>query len=223
MAKVLIISAHPDDETLGCGGTILKHIAAGDVVSWIVATQAHEPLWSREVIETKAREVEAVAAAYGMSETIKLGLPTVRLETVPQIEIMEKLRPVIARLQPEIVYLVHGGDIHTDHGALFDAVMGIFKPFHLSKFCTRRVLSYETISSTDQAPPFASRAFVPNAYGDISTQLERKLEIMALFASETQPDPLPRGPEAIRALARVRGATISVKYAEAFMVLRDIF
>lgn len=221
--NVLVISAHPDDETLGCGGTILKHVAAGDSVSWIVATEAHEPLWSRDIIETKAREVEAVARAYGIAQTIKLGLPTVRLESVPQIEIMGALRPHLGALQPQIVYLVHGGDIHTDHGALFTAVMGVLKPFHLSNFGVRRVLSYEIISSTDQAPPFPARAFVPHAFSDITAHIDRKLEIMALFASETQPDPLPRGPEAIRALARVRGATISVSYAEAFMVHRDIF
>jgi LmbE family N-acetylglucosaminyl deacetylase len=221
--NVLVISAHPDDETLGCGGTILKHTAAGDAVTWLIATQAYEPQWARAVVDAKAREVEAVTKAYGIQRTVKLGLPTVKLETLPQIEIMDKVRQVIADVRPETIYLVYGGDIHTDHTALFTAVMGVLKPFHLSKFGTRRILCYEIISSTDQAPPLPHRAFIPNAYSDISAQIDRKLEIMNLFASETQPDPLPRGPEAIRALARVRGATISVPYAEAFMVLREVF
>jgi LmbE family N-acetylglucosaminyl deacetylase len=221
--NVLVISAHPDDETLGCGGTILKHTAAGDAVTWLIATEAYEPQWNRPLIEAKAREVAAVAEAYGMCRTVKLGLPTVKLETLPQIEVMEKVRAVIAEVRPETIYLLHGGDIHTDHAALFTAVMGVMKPFHLSKFGTRRMLSYEIISSTDQAPPLAHRAFIPNSFSDISEQIDRKIEIMNLFATETQPDPMPRGPEAIRALARVRGATISVRYAEAFMILREVF
>jgi LmbE family N-acetylglucosaminyl deacetylase len=220
--NVLVIAAHPDDETLGCGGTILKHTAAGDAVTWLIATQAHEPQWPRELIEAKSREVSAVAEAYGIARTVKLGLPTVKLETLPQIEIMEKVRAVVVETRPEIVYLVHGGDIHTDHAALFTAVMGVLKPFHLAKFGTRRILSYEIISSTDQAPPFMHRAFLPNVFSEITAQIDRKIEIMNLFASETQPDPMPRGPEAIRALARVRGATICAPYAEAFILLREI-
>lgn len=221
--KVLIISAHPDDETLGCGGTILKHTAAGDAVTWVIATQAHPPQWPEEVVQRKAREVERVAAAYGIAEVVKLGFPTVRLEAIPQIELMQPLHAVVDRVRPEIVYCVHGGDIHSDHGALFYAAASVFKPFRTAATGTRRLLCYEIVSSTEQAPPLAHRAFLPNAFSDITPHLERKLEIMAMFESELQPDPLPRGPGAIRALGRLRGATIGVEYAEAFMLLRDIF
>ena len=86
----------------------------------------------------------------------------------------------------------------------------------------RAILSYETLSSTEAAPPQPSRLFAPTVYRDVTSHLEAKLEIMHLYVSEAQPDPLPRGPSAIRALARYRGATIGVEYAEAFMLIREI-
>lgn len=221
--KVLIISVHPDDETLGCGGTILKHLAAGDELHWLIATQAHEPQWSRETIETKAEEVANVAKAYGMREVLKLGLPAAAVDTQPQGELIGAIRRVIDQVRPEVVYLVHGGDIHTDHFAIFTATMSVLKPFYMRAQGVRRVLCYETLSSTEAAPPLVHRHFVPNVFSDISPFIERKIEAMNLYASELHLDPMPRGSGAIRALARYRGATISVDYAEAFMLIREIF
>jgi len=220
--NVIAISVHPDDETLGCGGTLLRHRAAGDQVSWLVVTQASEPQWPAEIIERKAAEVRAVADAYGMSRTVKLGFPTVRLETIPQADLMERIREALVDLQPETLYLVHDGDVHTDHHVVFQATLCVVKAFYMNKLGVRRVLSYETLSSTEAAPPQSHRAFVPTVYRDITPHLDRKIEIMGLYASESQPDPLPRGPSAIRALARYRGATIGVDYAEAFVLIRDV-
>ncbi|MEI9897616.1 MAG: hypothetical protein WDN28_28100 [Chthoniobacter sp.] len=98
----------------------------------------------------------------------------------------------------------------------------MLKPFYMRKLGVRRVLSYETLSSTEAAPVLLHRIFAPNVYIDISPYLERKIEIMNLYASELHADPLPRGPGAIRALARYRGATIATDYAEAFMLIREV-
>lgn len=220
--RVLAISAHPDDETLGCGGTLLKHRAQGDELYWLVATQAHAPQWPAEIISRKGDEVSAAASAYGMSEVFKLGFPTVRLDTIPRADLIDAVRGVMARVRPETVYVVHQGDIHSDHGAVFTAVMAVLKPFHMASLGVRRVRSFETLSSTDAAPAHPHRLFAPTLYNDITPYIDRKIEIMAMFATETQPDPLPRGPAAIRALARVRGATIGVEYAEAFMSVREV-
>jgi LmbE family N-acetylglucosaminyl deacetylase len=220
--RVLAIAAHPDDETLGCGGSLLKHRAQGDELFWIVVTQAHEPQWSREVIDRKAREVQAVAQAYGMQEVHKLAVPTVTLDTMPQAELIDKLRQAIDQVRPNVVYLVHPGDVHTDHHAVFTATLSVLKAFYMRKWDVKRILCFETLSSTEAAPPQPARAFIPNVYQDISPHLDRKVEIMNLFASEAQKDPLPRGPSAMRALARYRGATIGTEYAEAFMLIREI-
>ena len=220
--NILAISVHPDDETLGSGGTLLKHRAAGDQLFWLIATQAQQPQWSAEIIERKAVEVQRAAEAYKMRRTFKLGLPTARLESLPHAELMDRIREVIAEVRPEIVYLVHDGDVHTDHHAVFQATLCVLKAFYMRKLGVRAVLSYETLSSTEAAPPQSSRIFMPTVYREIGDHIDKKIEIMSLYATETQPDPMPRGSSAIRALARYRGATIGVEYAEAFMLIREV-
>jgi N-acetylglucosamine malate deacetylase 1 len=220
--RILIFSTHPDDETLGCGGTVLRHAKDGDHLYWLIVTAPHEPQWSAEIRERKAEEIERVAEAYGVKKTFKLGFPTAKLETVPQGELIDAIREVIAEVKPEIVYMIHGGDVHTDHQVAFRAAMSVMKPFYMRRFGIRRVLSYETISSTDAAPPQMNVAFVAHSFVDITPYLQKKLEIMSLYETETQPDLMPRGPSAIRALARTRGATVNVEYAEAFMLVREV-
>ena len=220
--KILAISAHPDDETLGCGGTLLKLREAGHDIYWLVATQAYEPKWPTEVIEQKSQEVEKVAAAYGMSGTYRIGLPAARLDTLSMDELMGSIRPVVFEVSPEIVYLVHGGDIHSDHRAVFSATASVLKPFNMRELGVRRILSYESLSSTDAAPPYPSMAFVPNVFNDITPYMDGKLAIMETYKSEVHRGAMPRTPSAIRALARYRGATIGVEYAEAFMLIREL-
>lgn len=220
--KVLAVSAHPDDETLGCGGVLLKHQAAGDTLSWLIVTQSYQPQWTAETIERKATEVAEVAEAYGVKQCFKLGLPTAKLDTVPMADLIEEIRQVIDETSPETVYLVHGGDVHTDHQLVFTAAMSVLKPFYMGKLGVRRVICYETLSSTEAAPCQRNMAFAPNIFSDITPHIDRKLDILRMYSSEIQPDPMPRGPSAVRALARFRGATISVDYAEAFMLVREL-
>jgi LmbE family N-acetylglucosaminyl deacetylase len=220
--NVLVIAAHPDDETLGCGGTLLKHVSAGDEVSWLVVTQAHEPQWPSETIDLKAEEVERVASAYGFARYERLGFPSSRLDVTPRAQLIDAIARVIEQCRPSVVYVVHAGDVHGDHADVFDATLVVLKAFRMRTLGTRRVLAYETLSSTDAAPPAPERVFMPTVFSDMTDFLERKLEIMALYESEAQADPLPRGPSAIRALARLRGATIGVEYAEAFRLVREL-
>lgn len=220
--NVLCLSVHPDDETLGCGGVLLRHRVQSDRLHWLIVTQTDAPQWSPETIERKKAEIEQVAEAYGMEQCFKLGFPAIRLDTVPQAELIERIREVVSQVRPEVVYLVYGGDVHTDHQVVFRAAMSVLKPFYMANLGVRRVLCYETSSSTEAAVPVHSRPFVPNIFADITPYIGRKIEIMELYETETLPDPLPRGPSAIRALARHRGATIGVEYAEAFMLVREV-
>ncbi len=220
--KVLVISAHPDDETLGCGGTLLKHRDAGDELHWLVVTQPHPPQWSAELVELKIAEIEQAAKAYQMEHVYRLGFPTIQLDTVPQAELIGRIQEVIAKVEPELVYLVHEGDVHTDHQVVFTAAMSVLKSFYMQRYGVKRILCFETLSSTEAAPAAPGRHFVPLVYIDISSHIEEKLSVMKLFASEAQEDPMPRGEGSIRALARYRGATIGVDYAEAFMLIREV-
>lgn len=218
----LFVAVHPDDETLGCGGTILKRVAGGSRVSWAIVTGPHEPAWSREVVDRKLREVEAVADAYNIASVHRLGFASTQLDGVPRSELIEGLRVVMDEVRPDVVYVTHPGDAHAEHGIVFEGVASLLRAFRMASSGPRRLLAYETLSSTDAGAPLPGRAFVPQVFVDIGPHIERKLEIMALYETEAQADPLPRGPSAIRALARARGATVGVEYAEAFALIREL-
>ncbi len=220
--KILAISAHPDDETLGCGGSLLRHRAQGDELHWLILTKAHPPRWSPEIIAAKAEEVKKVGEAYGMKSVHWLDHPTAHLEEIAIDKLIADIGGVVGKVRPRVIYLVHGGDVHTDHQVVFKAALSALRPPSMRQNGVRRILCYETMSSTEAAPPLGGKAFLPNVFFDITGLLPAKLDIMGLYQSEIQADPLPRGPNAIQALARLRGATIGVEYAEAFMLLREV-
>ena len=219
---VLALSAHPDDETLGCGGTILRHVAEGGQVSWLIATRACGPDWETAVVERKNAEVSQVAEAYGMKGVFRLDFPTGRLDTVPLDQLIRGIQGAVSDVTPESIYLVHSGDVHTDHRAVFQAAASPLKPFYARQWRVRRILAYETLSSTDAATPEAFQRFIPNVYVEVSKYLDRKIEIMGLYETEVREDPLPRGPSSIRAAACHRGATVGLEYAEAFSLVREV-
>lgn len=219
--RVTVISPHPDDETLGCGGTLLKHKAAGDQLDWIIVTRAHQPKWDKASLSQKEREIDAVASAYDFDDVVRLGLPTMQLDSLPLGDVISSIGDAVNKTKPRQLYLNHSGDIHSDHRIVFDATMSAVKSFN-SKLGVNRLLSYETLSSTEAAPAYASRAFLPNVFSDITPFIDKKLEIMSLYETELQPFPLPRSTDTIRALARFRGATMGLEYAEAFMLIREL-
>jgi LmbE family N-acetylglucosaminyl deacetylase len=221
--KIAVIAPHPDDETLGCGGVLLRHRAEGDQLHWIVVTSAQESLeWPKEIITRKSREVETVAEAYGVHSIARLGLPAARLDTMPVAELIASMRDAITAASPDIVYLIHAGDVHTDHHAVFTATLSVLKTFYMKTLGVTRVLSFETLSSTEAAPQSVANAFVPNVYRDITPYIDQKIAIMSAYQSELQAEPMPRAPSSIRALARYRGASVGVEYAEAFMLIREV-
>ena len=219
--RVTVISPHPDDETLGCGGTLLKHKDSGDQLDWIIVTRAHSPQWEAALLDRKEREIAAVATAYGFDQVVRLGFPTMQLDTLPLGNLISSIAEAVEKTTPNQLYLTHSGDIHSDHRLVFDATMSALKAFNRKRGVTR-LLSFETLSSTEAAPANPSRAFLPNVFSDVTAFIERKLEIMALYETELQPFPLPRSLESIRALARYRGATVGLEYAEAFMLIREL-
>jgi LmbE family N-acetylglucosaminyl deacetylase len=218
--NILAVSAHPDDETLGCGGTLLRHAAAGHAVHWLVATRAEAPRYGADVVAKKQAEIRAVAAAYPMAAVHELGFPAAELDRVARRELVAAVSGVLAAVRPDVVYTVGPHDVHGDHRILFEALEASLKPFRTGAG-VRRVLAYETLSSTD--PSFGPQAgFHPTVYVEIGSVIERKIEILELYASELQPPPGARNGETIRALARVRGAAAGVACAEGFRLLREI-
>jgi N-acetylglucosamine malate deacetylase 1 len=220
MSRILICSAHPDDETLGCGGTILLHGRRGDEVLWLIATRGWTPRWSEQTLAQKEAEIAAVAACYRFAQVVRLNLPASRLDELPFGDVLGPVSRAMGDLAPDEVYSVHPGDVHGDHRVLAKAVWASLKTFRGGRN-VRRVLSYETLSSTDQSAP-GGPPFTPTVFVDVTATLDQKIEAMELYASELLAVPAARNAETIRALARVRGATAGVAYAEAFALLREI-
>src|SRR5438552_3498362 len=129
VSSVLVLASHPDDETLGCGGTLLRHRSLGDTLTWCIGTRPTAPTWSETVIKAKEREIEQVAAAYGFARVHRLGHPATRLAEVDRSIVISQLREVAAEAKADTVYCVAGEDIHQDHQALFAAAASAFKPF----------------------------------------------------------------------------------------------
>lgn len=220
--KVLFIAVHPDDETLGCGGTILKHKKNGDEIFWLIITGVSKELgFSDEFIEKRKNQISEVNQAYGFNETIEFNFPTTKLHTIDFSDLLEKISAVIKRIQPKTVYTINRSDIHTDHQCASKAVISSLKSFRYP--FVKKILMYECISETEMAMPLPENIFIPNSYSDITDFMDKKIEIMEIYNTEIQETPLPRSIENIKALARFRGATMCLNYAESFMVLRDIF
>lgn len=218
---VLVIAPHPDDETLGCGGTLLRHAAAGEPIHWLIVTAMTEDAgWPREKIANRAAEIERVSAAYGFAQTHQLALPAAGLDALPLSHIIQKISGIVATVQPTAVYLPFPRDAHTDHRIVFEAGSACVKTFRYPS--VTRVLAYETVSETDFGMDPSRRPFEPNHFVDTAAYLEQKLQIMKLFAGEMGDFPFPRSETIIRAQAALRGAQAGCAAAEAFVLIKEI-
>lgn len=222
MNKVLVVAVHPDDETLGCGGTILKHKSQGDEIYWMVVTaprKGDRSSFSDEFIAKRDAMVDAVSQAYGFNETIKLNLPTQMLHTLDLRDIIKKISEVFKRIQPNIIYTMFANDVHSDHRVAFDAVYSCTKSFRYPFI--EKIYMMEALSETEFALSVPAKTFIPNVYVDITDYVEKKLEIMQLYPKEVMAEPYPRSLSSIKAQARLRGSRAGVMYAEAFMLLYE--
>lgn len=220
--RTLVVAVHPDDETLGAGGTLLRRKAEGGTIHWLILTRAHTGDFTAEQVETQAAQVANVETAYGFDSTTWADFPTTKLETLPLNSLVECIRAAVQTVRPTEVILPNRSDVHSDHRVAFQASMAVTKSFYMASFGIQRVMMMETISETDAAPPFAELAFLPNVFVDISNQLARKLELMSLYRTEVHEPPGPRSLSSIEALARYRGATINRAAAETFMLIRQV-
>lgn len=220
MKRHLVIAPHPDDETLGCGDTLLRAHAEGDAVYWLIVTGISEAQgFTAERVESRAAEIDRVSEAYGFSETIRLDFPTATLDAIPMGDMVSAIGQAARRIEPTDIYLPHRRDAHSDHAAVFDAAVSVSKWFRYGS--VERVFVYETQSETDFDLSPDSPGFRPNVFVDISDTIDRKIEIAAIFESEFAEHPFPRSFEGMRALATLRGAASGFKAAEAFMLLRQ--
>ena len=223
MAKqVLVIAAHPDDETYGLGGTIAHHIKEGEPVSVLFLTDGVTARHNE--VETQKIVARQACAILGVDDVHFADLPDQRLDELALLDVIRPIHKLVRELQPRTVYTHHRGDANQDHRAVFDATLVAVRPF--SGNPVERVLCYEVASSTEWGPPFADWAFLPNVFISIESTLETKLRAVEAYShtyhSEVKPFPHPRSPEAVRIYAEYRGATVGMHAAEAFVLVREL-
>lgn len=225
--RVLVVAAHPDDEVLGCGGTIARHADAGDQVQLLIVAEGATSRQQRRDRSQASMDLSALALAahraaliLGATGVELLDLPDNRLDSLDRLDLIKQIEERIERHQPQVVYVHHAGDVNVDHRRLHEAVVTACRP--TPSHPVRRLLSYEVASSTEWQPPGSAPAFQPNWFVDISAQWPRKREALEAYATEMRPWPHARSIEAVEHLARWRGAQVGVEAAEAFYLLRQL-
>lgn len=213
---ILIIAPHPDDEVLGCGGTIKKKSQSGDSVYLCVVTEPYSPEWSEAYIANKEKEIRMAQRILGTKKVFFLGFPTVKLDTIPQKELNDAIEKIINEIKPEEVYIPHVGDINKDHRIVHEASLVAMRPKPNSSI--KKILSYETLSETE----WGIVSFCPNAYEDVRKTFNYKISAMRAYKSELKSAPHPRSIEVIKALAKKRGSEVGLQFAEAFILIREV-
>ena len=219
--SILVVAPHPDDETLGCGGTLLRHIDEGDIVYWLIGTTIKETNgFSTHRVNSRQNEIKKVSEMYGFAGYKHLDFNTTELDLVPRNILVQQISEYVNQVEPHTIYLPYRNDVHSDHAQIFDASVACTKSFRYP--FVKKVCVYETLSETEFGMRTDDPGFKPNMWVDISNHLNQKIEIMKIFESEIGDHPFPRSIKNIEALASFRGATVNCEYAESFMCLKEI-
>lgn len=220
IGRALVLAPHPDDEVLGCGGTMARIVASGGTVEVAVVTQGQAPRFDAAQVAIVRAETERAHALLGIARTHFLGLPAAELDRMAHADLNHAIAQVVAKVRPDTLFVPFVGDLHLDHRLVFDAAMVAARPRGADY--PRRILAYETVSETNWSAPGLAPAFQPNVFVDVSDHIDAKIAAFACFASQCRPFPDERSIETLRALAAVRGSTVTVPAAEAFMLVREV-
>ena len=224
--NVLVVAAHPDDEVLGCGGTIARDSAAHDVRIVILGEGISSRAASRAdaspaALDALRSDALAAGTALGARSVDFTGLADNRFDEMPLLDVIKHVERWVDVYRPDVIYTHHPGDLNVDHGITCRAVMTATRPgagLHLVK----DILAFEVSSSTEWAFHRVGPVFQPNVFIDITSTLERKVDAMQRYRSERRAAPHPRSDDKIRAMAAYRGAASGFAYAEAFELIRSV-
>jgi LmbE family N-acetylglucosaminyl deacetylase len=227
MRTALTVAAHPDDEVLGCGGTMARLAEEGWQVHVLILAEGatsraagrDRASHARELSDL-ARAAEAAAVALGIADVRLLTFPDNRMDGVELLDVVKQVEAEIARLAPQRIYTHHRDDLNIDHRIVHDAVSAATRP--LPGACVREVMTFEVPSSTEWRMAGSGIPFAPNLFIDISGTLDKKLNALKAYESEMRPFPHARSLEAVEHLARWRGASAGMPAAEAFQLARAL-
>ncbi len=221
MKKILVIAAHPDDEVLGCGGTIAKYVDQGDEVHIIFTADGVSSRGNNNSHEDRCDMARSAAKLLGAQEPIFLPFPDNMLDSIPLLNIVQAMEPIIAEIKPEIIYTHHEGDLNVDHSLTSKAVITACRP--LPGSTVKSIYGFEVLSSTEWSAPRGSSAFIANFFVDIKESFERKIAALNIYDVEMRDFPHARSYECVEAQAVLRGGQNGLIKAEAFSVIREIW
>ena len=217
---VLIVAAHPDDEVLGCGGTIAKHINKGDKVHVVFMTNGvGSRNTSSKEIQERQQAAKNAANILGVSSTQQFDFPDNKMDTVALLDVVQLIERVVDKLQPEIIYTHHIGDLNIDHQITHKAVITACRP--QPDFCVKEIYAFEVLSSTEWQTP-EIEPFCPNVFIDITNYINIKKQVLEAYSKEMRQPPHSRSVDNVLRINALRGNSIGVNYAEAFILLRFI-
>ena len=220
MKKVLVVAAHPDDEVLGCGGTVARHVDEGDVVQILFMADGvtSRRLFNKHDLRKRNKAAYESCEILGTESPLFLGFPDNKMDTVALLDIVKKLEKVIDKTQPSVIYTHHDQDLNIDHRITHQAVITACRP--QPKSYINEIYSFEILSSTEWNSPSAKNTFIPNRFVDISKSIERKIKALNAYQEEMREFPHSRSIETIKLLAKYRGSTVGMRAAESFKMER---
>jgi LmbE family N-acetylglucosaminyl deacetylase len=224
--KILVVAAHPDDEILGCGGTMTRLAREGHEVRIAILAEGMSSRYAqREEVDPQQMKdlhshAQQAADKIGAKELILCKLPDNRLDTVPLLDVVKTVEELVARFRPEVIYTHHPGDLNVDHGVVHRAVLTATRP--VTGQCVLEVYAFEVPSSTEWAFQRLAPPFRPNVFVDITDSLETKIAALACYDTEARDFPHPRSPEALRAIATRWGSVVGLPAVEAFELIRSV-
>jgi len=220
----LIIAAHPDDEVLGCGGTVAKLVEKGYEAFTLILGEGvtsrdvkrKREIRENEIMSLKQQVLEA-NKILGVKEVFTFDFPDNRFDSVDLLDIVKTIEKIKNEVKPEIVFTHYEYDLNIDHQITYKAVMTAFRP--LREETVKKIYSFEVLSSTEWS---YTQGFIPNVYFNIEDTIEKKIEAMRKYKNELRDYPHPRSIEGIKIKAQQRGLEVGLKYAEAFKLVREI-
>ena len=220
MKKILIIAPHPDDEILGVGGSMAKWIDEGNEVYVAILTRVYAPDLDETISIIGRKEAKKAHKYLGVKKTIFLDFPVLSLSKVGHVQINKQLTEILESIKPNIMLIPFFGDVHQDHKWFSNSSMVAARPFY--EFAPKAIFAYETLSETNWDVPGVTTSFTPSIYIDITKYINKKIEAMKIYKSQNKLYPHARSIESIESLAKYRGCTVNLNYAESFISVRQI-